>query len=281
MTERLEVFDNTIEGLIKERLHNDKLFEEAQKRPEIISNVLNEAFLDKLDEHHWYSTSDAGEILDCPDSTVRYYIKQLENYIIPENAPTVGKGIRIDYISLIKLKMALLLRDEFKVSGLKMLVGIDGAVVNTPTSTEIDVESSDRTEIERLEYIVKQMLSTGLFNISEEKNAEGYSLPKVTLNNDILQKIESANNLLEGQTKVEERLSLLEQDRTKLSNHIEDLEKERQKNMSWETRTRLRSKALKKWDEQSFLKRKFAKESEKEEFIQNVIDKLYDEEMKD
>ncbi|MFF5996042.1 hypothetical protein AAGS61_15015 [Lysinibacillus sp. KU-BSD001] len=74
-----------------------------------------------------YSTPEVAGWFDITDGQLRYYIKPFEHYIFDDmtDNPTTATVIRLNLRSILKLRMILLLKDEYRVKGLKRLLGID------------------------------------------------------------------------------------------------------------------------------------------------------------
>ncbi|MDA6131317.1 hypothetical protein OSK38_28620, partial [Escherichia coli] len=77
-----------------------------------------------------------------PHSSLTYYIDGLKEYILPEDAPS-NKYMRLNYLSIIKMKMVLLLKDEFRLNGLKAEVGITGNPKNVVTRNDSGLPAND------------------------------------------------------------------------------------------------------------------------------------------
>ena len=64
---------------------------------------------------------------EVTDAQLRYYIKPFEEYLFNGQAmnPTTANLIRLDFKAILKLRMILLLKDEYRVKGLKQLLRIN------------------------------------------------------------------------------------------------------------------------------------------------------------
>ena len=116
--------------------------------------------------------------------------------------------------------MILLLKDEYRVKGLKRLLGIDanGYIVKQPTTTALAPPDELANKVEMLSNILQQMMQTGLFQIQQDEET---GTMQITINQDYL----AQNlNLLAAQST--EQLSAI-QDRTeKFSEENENLQKQ-------------------------------------------------------
>lgn len=110
----------------------DPLFQVIQDTPtEHI--FLSEPYLDELIEKKYYSTPEVAGWFEVTDAQLRYYIKPFEEYLFDGIAtnPSTPTIIRLDFKAILKLRMILLLKDEYRVKGLKRLLCIneDGHVI--------------------------------------------------------------------------------------------------------------------------------------------------------
>ncbi|UZN00542.1 hypothetical protein OL548_14035 [Lysinibacillus sp. MHQ-1] len=81
--------------------------------------------------------------------------------------PNVNGNIRLDLPAILRLRMILLLKDEYRVKGIKLLLGIDDngqLLKHQITATTMD--SGDLShKIDVLGNVLQQMIQTGLFQI--------------------------------------------------------------------------------------------------------------------
>jgi hypothetical protein len=247
--------ENDIIARIESDLEFDSLYKLIMDREQLKKELLHQRFISILqkDIHRWYSVAEAGRILGgdktIPPSTLTYYIDNLSEYIIPDDAPS-NKYIRLNYLSLIKMKMVLLLKDEFRLNGLRAELGITGNpkhVIPKKDSNLPSVEGYDIIEkVEQLEAVNKLLL--GLLVEQGENGQPELKKPLQAL-------LSSDTLLLEDQTKVLKKLE--EQTST-----IEDLAKENKKLREREEEIQ---KLLKRVEEQSTSIGKKIEDKEKEQ----------------
>lgn len=101
--------------------------------------------------------------------------------------PTTATVIRLNLPSILKLRMILLLKDEYRVKGLKRILGIDenGYIVKKQSAPTTALVSPDELakKVEVLSNVVHQMMKTGLFNMQlDDKNGDMH----ITINREYL-----------------------------------------------------------------------------------------------
>ncbi len=212
---------NEVKERIEEQLINDQLFIQVQQREGHLNELFAEELLTFLDLNKWYSTVEVADFFQISDSKLRYYIKPLIGYILPENTPSTSSAYRLNYISIIKLKMVLLLKDEFKVAGLQTLIGYGrGRVVDTSKERAVAFSTNQDDRVEKLESMLKQILETGLFEVKEVENQQ----PKLGINLEAIQKLSGSHLIGEN---IEDKLNDLheahEKDKQELVSKIEEL----------------------------------------------------------
>lgn len=179
---------DTQEGKLLEIVQDDPLFAVICDTP-LEEAFLNEEYLKEIIDKKYYSTPEVAKWFDITDAQLRYYIKPFESYIFDEDAenPTTANVIRLNLPAILRLRMILLLKDEYKVKGLKKLLGIneDGYVVkqSRTVSTEIDKPDDLSQKVEMLSKVMQQILQTGLFELKQD----GESGPtQITINQEAL-----------------------------------------------------------------------------------------------
>ncbi|MCT6903967.1 MAG: hypothetical protein M3Z48_12060, partial [Lactobacillus sp.] len=177
----------SIEKRIQEVLANDPLFNVIQETP-AEHHFLSEPYLNELIEKKFYSTPEVANWFDVTDAQLRYYIKPFEEYLFYGQAtnPTTATVIRLDFKAILKLRMILLLKDEYRVKGLKQLLRIneDGHIVKqVPTQGNLPDTTNDK-RLDTLSQALAQIMCTGLFQMDQDEDTEEL---KLTLNEDFLQ----------------------------------------------------------------------------------------------
>ena len=212
---------------IKEYFAEDPLYQVIKDTP-TEKLFLSEPYLVKIIEKKYYSTPEVASWFDVTDAQLRYYIKPFEEYLFDDEAsnPTTGTLIRLDYKAVLKLRMILLLKDEYRVKGLKQLLRInkDGHVVKTkPTSTtEIGLTDDIEYRLNAMSQVLEQIMKTGLFVMVPNEETEQMQL---TLNQDfLLQEIKALPT--ETSQEVEEIQTItkkLEQENNELKKKVEEI----------------------------------------------------------
>jgi hypothetical protein len=201
----------SIEQRIQEILANDPLFQVIKDTP-TEQHFLSEPYLSEIIEKKFYSTPEVANWFDITDAQLRYYIKPFEHYIFDDltDNPTTATLIRLNLPSILKLRMIILLKDEYRVKGIKRLLGIDdnGYIIKQQPVATTALATPDElaNKVEVLSNILHQMMQTGLFNMQpDEENGTMH----ITINQDYLPQnikllsAESAEKLSEIQDRTE------------------------------------------------------------------------------
>ena len=215
----------SIEKRIQEVLANDPLFQVIQETPAEL-HFLSEPYLNELIEKKYYSTPEVASWFDVTDAQLRYYIKPFEEYLFDGQAanPTTATVIRLDFQAILKLRMILLLKDEYRVKGLKQLLRIneDGHIIKqVPTQENLPDAMNDK-RLDNLSQALTQIMHTGLFQMEQDEDTEEM---KLTLNEDFLHKkfkalpSESSQEIEKLQSKTEQ----LEQKNQELAEKVEGI----------------------------------------------------------
>ncbi len=290
----------SIEQRIHEVLANDPLFKIIKDTP-TEQYFLSEPYLFELIEKKFYSTPEVASWFDITDAQLRYYIKPFESYIFDEmlDTPTTATVIRLNMPSILKLRMILLLKDEYRVKGLKRLLGIDedGYIIRNPLIPTTALSSRDElaNKVEMLSNVLQQMMQTGLFNMQlDDENGE----MQITINEDYLaqnMKLLSSQSA-EQLSEIQNRTEKIEKEQEGMKQQIQDIKDRSKMDIAIKIRERqiesnlinkLRNKALQifmeqnKWKIFSKLLRSSHFELEKEKFIeaymkQHLQDNLLD-----
>ena len=165
----------SIEQRIQEILANDPLFQVIKETP-TEQHFLSEPYLLELIEKKFYSTPEVASWFDVTDAQLRYYIKPFEEYLFDGQAtnPTTATLIRLDFKAILKLRMILLLKDEYRVKGLKQLLRIneDGHLIKRGPTSEILPDPIQDKRLDTLSQAFTQMMHTGLFLIEQDEDSE-------------------------------------------------------------------------------------------------------------
>lgn len=189
-----------------------------------------------LEEKRLYPTSQVTRLFSevNKDSTLRYYVKPMIDYVFKDIPSANGNTYRFDILAIVRVKMILLLKDDFQVPGLQKLVGITGDIVREerrPPQGELMDERMRRLfellgAIDQSESLSLDMDEDGkvTLEIDPEKFAErfGELLEKErdVLKQQLLEEIEGVKQLLPGTPDPEE-----EQEKLKLEAQERELER--------------------------------------------------------
>ncbi|GED65606.1 DNA primase [Lysinibacillus fusiformis] len=285
----------SIERRIQELLSDDPLFQVIQETP-AEQFFLSELYLTELIEKKYYSTPEVASWFNVTDAQLRYYIKPFEEYLFDGQAtnPTTATVIRLDFRAILKLRMILLLKDEYRVKGLKQLLRIneDGHIIKQVSVPENFPDATYDKRLDTLSKAFAQIMHTGLFQMEQnEDNVE----TKLTLNeNFLLQKIKGLPESSQEIEKLQYHMEQLEQQNQELTEKVEGIlisNKEdiaikiREKHIEQSVLKRLENEALiqyaatKGWQFFGKLFRSTQIEIEKKQYIAAYIDEHFSEQL--
>ncbi len=279
---------NEIKEKIIDILEGDPLYAVLRDTP-LEETLYTDPYLADIIEKKFYSTPEVASWFDITDAQLRYYIKPFEHYIFDdmEDNPSTATVFRLNLPSILKLRMILLLKEEYRVKGLKQILGIDenGYILrNKPAlSTALAGRDELANKVDMLSNILQQMMQTGLFNmqLDDENGAMHITINQEFLTNN-LKLLESAEQLSE----IQERTEKIEKEQEGIKQQIQEMKVRQQVDVAVKIRERqiesnlvnkLRNEALqiymeqKKWKTFSKLFRSAHYEIEKEQFIESYI----------
>jgi len=314
--------EHDLHARIPHELEHDPLYEILKERPDQYEELFRSEFLDQIDVSTWYSVTQVGQILADPEtkkavpaSSLKHYIDNMFEYVVPEEGPNT-KSIRLNYLSIVKLKMIWLLKKEFRLSGLQSEVGILGKVENTnkASAPENNQYSEDMQKIMQ----INQFLLQQFFDQDEKGNYEMKQPVKQLLDSPHL--LTTGENLEEGLNQVKQELQQERSEKEELekklnqfeealheiteNNHsgqqtLDDLkqkvnrtlagdeeeknnilERERKLNDQF-TRSKARQLATEEWTSRGPLKNLFTNEATRQEFIEKRTEEIYKELIED
>lgn len=280
---------NEIKEKITEILQGDPLYSVLRDTP-LEETLYNDSYLTTIIEKKFYSTPEVAGWFDITDAQLRYYIKPFEHYIFDNkvDTPTTATVIRLNLPSILKLRMILLLKDEYRVKGLKRLLGIEenGYIVKQRLAATTALAPLDElsNKVEVLSNVLQQMIQTGLFHIQQDDET---GTMHITVNEDYLAqnvKLLSTEHIEEIQNrtaKITEENKNLQKQITELQedNHKDIVVKIRERQIENEVVAMLRTEALEQFTTQKksgfFVKlfRSTQVELEKERFINQYLAK--------
>ena len=283
---------NDTKEMVLEIVQDDPLFVALQHTP-LEENLYNDGYLAEIDESKHYTIAEVAGWFDITDAMLRYYLKPFEQYIFDNASPNTNSNIRLNLPAILRLRMILLLKDEYRVRGIKLLLGIDDngqLLKHQITATTMDSEDLAH-KIDLLGNVLQQMIQTGLFQILP--NEEQGTL-QVNINQDFLDKnIQrfSNNSVLQVEEIQKETLELkqenehLQKQITELQeNSVKDIvQKIRERHIENEIVSTLRTEALQQYSQQNKIGffTKFFKsaqiEMDKEQYVLSYISKHLEE----
>lgn len=280
---------NEIKEKITEILQGDPLYSVLRDTP-LEETLYTDAYLATIIEKKFYSTPEVAGWFDITDAQLRYYIKPFEHYIFDNkvDTPTTATVIRLNLPSILKLRMILLLKDEYRVKGLKRLLGIEenGYIVKQRLAATTALAPLDElsNKVEVLSNVLQQIIQTGLFHIQQDDET---GTMHITVNEDYLAqnvKLLSTEHI----EKIQERTAKITEENKHLQKQITELQEDNQKDIVVKIRERqienevvatLRTEALEQFTTQKksgfFVKlfRSAQIELEKERFINQYLAK--------
>ena len=281
---------NGMKERIIEILQEDPLYSVLRDTP-LEETLYTDPYLADIIEKKFYSTPEVASWFDITDAQLRYYIKPFEHYIFDdmEDNPSTATVFRLNLPSILKLRMIFLLKDEYRVKGLKQLLGIDdnGYIMRNKFAPTTAPAKPDElaNKVEVLSNVLQQMMQTGLFNMQLDDENGGMH---ITINEEYLtnnMKLLSAHSA-EQLSEIQDRTEKIEKEQEGIKQQIQEMKirekvdiaiKIRERQIESNMINKLRNKALqlfmaqKKWRVFSKLFRSSHYELEKEQFIEAYI----------
>lgn len=296
----------------REYIQNDKLYD-VIKGTSLEDKLFGEEYLLSLEEKRWYSTTEVAEWFGINDGQIRYYIKPFHEYIFNDDSPSSSTAFRLNVVSILKLRMIFLLKDEYRVKGLQQLLGLNGEgyiqeKTIKPVQKDIQIRSSLENEVIALKAMLEQILNTGIFEVRPGEEGSEIVLKEKFITQQLQHLLENGEDkkvLDELQEQVEsvskenaelkekmaqtaeenrrmnESLKQIEQNRERVHEDVAIQIRDRQK-----VRSELRLIAIEEWNKQnkpSFLTKLLKSETieiEKEKFIKDYIEQHFNESLK-
>ena len=169
---------------ISNLLQNDPLYAVLRDTP-LEETLYMDSYLLNIIEKKFYSTNEIANWFDITDAQLRYYIKPFEYYIFGEtnNNLATANVIRLNFLSILKLRMILLLKDKYHVKGIKQLLSIEGIINNQTAATTLALSEKLNHQVKVLSTTLQEIIQTGLFQLQQDDKAGTIS---VTINQDYL-----------------------------------------------------------------------------------------------
>lgn len=164
-----------IKDVVQRLLPNDKLYEVIKDSPEEEKLYEAEYFSEIVEKQH-YSTIQVAEWFGINDGQIRYYIKPFHEYIFEEedDDPSTPTAIRLGFTAILKLHMIIILKDRYRIGGIKKLLGIDGEgyIVRgnkvQPKNEILPTDNSVQEQLDTLTTMMETVINSGLFKQTEE-----------------------------------------------------------------------------------------------------------------
>ncbi|MGE7673869.1 hypothetical protein ACQKMV_09865 [Lysinibacillus sp. NPDC094403] len=278
--------------MVLEIVQHDPLFVVIQNSS--LEEILyNDGYLAHIEVANYYSTSEVAGWFEITDAMLRYYIKPFEQYIFDNATNSPNTNIRLNLPAILRLRMILLLKDEYRVKGLKLLLGIDdnGQLIKHQITATTMGSDDLVNKVDVLGNVLQQMIQTGLFNIFPNEERE---VLQVTINQDFLaQKIQLVSSESNLQVeKIQKETAELKHENENLQKQISELQERSVKDIVQKIRERhieneivstLRTEALQQFaveNKAGFFRKTFRSsqiEMEKEQFVLNYISKHLEE----
>ncbi len=232
---------NEMKEKIMEMLEGDPLYAVIRDTP-LEETLYNDAYLTDIIEKKFYSTPEVAAWFDITDAQLRYYIKPFEHYIFNDmtDNPTTATIIRLNLPSILKLRMILLLKDEYRVKGLKRLLGIDekGYIIRQPAATTALTPTNElENKVDVLSNVLQQIMQTGLFHMQQHEESGAM---QITLNEDCL--AQNINLLstesIQQLSDIQDRTEKLTEESKSLQKQITELKEENKKDIALKIRKR-------------------------------------------
>ncbi|MGE7952358.1 hypothetical protein [Lysinibacillus xylanilyticus] len=286
---------NDAKEMVLRIVQHDPLFVVIQNTPPLEEILYHDDYLAHIEESNYYSTSDVAGWFEITDAKLRYYIKPFEQYIFDNATNSPNTNIRLNLPAILRLRMILLLKDEHRVKGLKLLLGLDEhdhAHLINHQITATTLSTDDLTnKVDVLGNVLQQMIQTGLFNIFP---TEEHGALQVTINQDFFtQKFQllSSESTLQIE-EIQKETAELKEENENLQRQISELQEDSVKDIVQKIRERhieneivstLRTEALQQFSTEnkvSFFTKIFRSsqiEMEKEQFVLSYISKHLEE----
>ncbi len=248
--------------MVLEIVQGDPLFVVLQHTP--LEEILyNDAYLADIDEAKHYTIAEVASWFNSTDAMLRYYLKPFEQYIFDNTTPSANGNIRLNLPAIVKLRMILLLKDEYRVKGIKLLLGID--------------DNGQLLKLAVLGNVLHQMMQTGLFQFVPD---DGHETLQVNINEDFF-----AHTIQQETLALKQENDHLQQQIFELQeNSVKDIvQKIRERHIENEIVSTLRTEALQQFtvnNKVGFFAKMFKSseiEMEKEQFVLRYISQHLEE----
>ncbi|GEL05545.1 hypothetical protein [Rummeliibacillus stabekisii] len=264
MTVETGVSKETVEQL----LTGDPLYEILEDTPKQ-EILLNDDYLTDIVEKSFYPITEVANWFGISDGQARYYLKPFHSYVFDgeeEDIAALTNSLRLNLKSILKLRMIILLKDEYKVKGLERLLGLSPILVTPKKERQ---EASNVPEVSgdsgKISYVTTDMLfellrgltDSGQFEVEQTEDNKMRIVPTQQYNQQYLlenidghieEKVKSA--LREKETNAEKTEVRVQKALEETDKEVQTLKKQNQrlKEQLYEQRN-FEEEALNEWEE--------------------------------
>lgn len=266
---------------LESMLKNDPLYQVIVDTP-LEEELYQEPWLDSIIEKKYYSTPEIAEWFGITDGQLRYYIKPFQDYLFSNDVetPSSASAYRLNLSSILRLRMIVMLKDEYRVKGLQRLIGIGGsgfvdrrkAIQTNMPSIPGDLEK----KVESLQHLLEQIMKTGIFHLEQSEDG-----PQLMLREDL-----TVSQVKQLQESIETNSQALKIEKDNLRKEIAEIRKDRkdiailmkEQKIKEKTLSALRMEAIVAWNNEKkpSLFQRLLKASQlelqREKFIQDYLE---------
>ncbi|MET4558896.1 DNA-binding transcriptional MerR regulator [Lysinibacillus parviboronicapiens] len=206
--------------MVLEIVQHDPLFIVIQHTP-LEEQLYSDVYLTHIHDKEHYSISEVANWFEITDAMLRYYIKPFEQYIFDNTTINPITNIRLNLSAILRLRMILLLKDEYRVKGLKHLLGIDedGQLLKHQiTATTLASTDELANKVDVLGNVLQQMMQTGLFDM---QTSDKQGIFQISINQDFL-----AQNMQSLSTESNHQIIEIQKETADLKDENENLQKQ-------------------------------------------------------
>lgn len=224
-----------IRELVLSYVEGDPLYEVLKDTPQE-EILFSDDYLKDIIEKKGYPMLEIAEWFNISDGQLRYYLRPFHDYIFEENGTvhsSINNVLRLNIGSILKLRMLILLKEEYRVKGLKQLLGLDGEgyfAKPSPVSSQREVAFYDdnefddlKDEVERLQKVMQAIFKTGLFKLSGSPENPQIEIDDTNVKEMLQELLEHSNGgklLVEN---IEEQRKILEDRENELNERLNEV----------------------------------------------------------
>lgn len=253
---------------VEQLLTGDPLYEILEDTPKQ-EILLNDDYLTDIVEKSFYPITEVANWFGISDGQARYYLKPFHSYVFDgeeEDIAALTNSLRLNLKSILKLRMIILLKDEYKVKGLERLLGLSPILVTPKKERQ---EASNVPEVSgdsgKISYVTTDMLfellrgltDSGQFEVEQTEDNKMRIVPTQQYNQQYLlenidghieEKVKSA--LREKETNAEKTEVRVQKALEETDKEVQTLKKQNQrlKEQLYEQRN-FEEEALNEWEE--------------------------------